>query len=135
MSNEITINLSGDIELIRTLTRIGGAVTEVVRLWLEKWSLEIEKSALKNLQSEIYDQPMRWHYIRTGFLKNGVTHVLEQLAGGDQTATIGVGIEVEYAKWVELMYPYLKPAFDEHVENAVTDLNRVMRELVERSSR
>lgn len=135
MSNEVLINLSGDIELIRTLNRIGGATNELASLWLKKWALEIEKSAIKNLQSAVYDQPVRWHYIRTGFLKSGVTHVLEAMISGTQTAVIGVGLHVEYAKWVELMYPFLRPAFEEHVEDAVTDLNRLMRELIERSAR
>lgn len=126
MGLKASFKITGDKELIQKLYKAEEATLEVISVWLNKWALEIEKKTLENLQDEIYDQPIRWHYIRTGFLRSGVTHVLEDLGTWQQSATIGVGGQVMYAKYVENLRPYLRPAFEEVAPKAMDDLLRIL---------
>lgn len=59
----------------------------------------MESNAKKEITSVVYETPEGW-YIRTGNLRNSITHTMEEMEDG--SIIIAVGSNVEYAPYVEL---------------------------------
>ena len=85
----------------------------------------LESNAKVEITEAVYDTPERG-YVRTGNLRNSITHDSED--GGH---TVVVGTNVKYAPYQELgapnahvpAHPYLRPAFENHLSEYQNVLN------------
>ena len=82
---------------------------------LEAIGLTAEKHAVEEISKVVYDTPESPNYVRTGRLRNSISH-----ARDDTSAYVGTN--VEYAAYVELgtskmkPRPYLRPAVQNYVD-------------------
>ena len=94
------------------------ALQEQIDAALEAVGVEAESNAKIEITKAVYDQPASPNYVRTGRLRNSITHdVFENFAY--------VGTAVKYAAYVELgtskmpPRPYIKPAVENHVDDYI----------------
>lgn len=91
------------------------ALPEQIGQALEAIGLTAERHAVEEISKAVYDTPESPNYVRTGRLRNSITH-----ARDDESAYIGTN--VEYAAYVELgtskmkPRPYLRPAAQNYSE-------------------
>lgn len=89
---------------------------------LEAVGIEAEGNAVDEINQLIYDTPESPSYVRTGRLKNSITHVVS----GD---AVYIGTNVEYAPYVELGTSRMKPR--PFLKNAATKYEDDYKKIVE----
>ena len=91
------------------------ALPEQIGQALEAIGLTAEKHAVEEISKVVYDTPESPNYVRTGRLRNSISH-----ARDDTSAYVGTN--VEYAAYVELgtskmkPRPYLRPAAQNYAD-------------------
>lgn len=88
---------------------------KLVEAAMKAVALEMEKNAILEVTHAVYESPpAKSGYIRTGNLRNGITH------DSDETSA-AVGTNIEYAPYVEYgtskyptPRPFIKPALSNH---------------------
>lgn len=128
MSDSAKVTVTGATEAVAAFRRLSGAVRG--RLLAQAATA----GALPILTAAQTKAP-----VRTGNLRRSLhTEVIEQTAA---TATVMVGTDVDYARYVEegtsrqAAQPYLRPAFDTQRETAIRETGDAFRELVEAAVR
>lgn len=109
MANVVNISVKSNADIFRNAlpAQIGQA--------LEAIGLTAEKHAVEEISKVVYDTPESPNYVRTGRLRNSISH-----ARDDTSAYVGTN--VEYAAYVELgtskmkPRPYLRPAAANHAD-------------------
>lgn len=105
----VNISIKSNADLFRN------ALPEQIGQALEAIGLTGEKYAVEEISRVVYDTPESPNYVRTGRLRNSISHAR------DDTAAY-IGTNVEYAPYIELgtsrmkARPYLRPAIQENVE-------------------
>ena len=79
---------------------------------LEALGVQAEGNAVTEINELVYDTPQSPSYLRTGRLKNSISHAVS----GD---TVYIGTNVEYASYVELGTFRMKPR--PFLKNAITN--------------
>lgn len=96
-------------------------LAERIPLILEALGLEAEGNAITEVNKLVYDTPQSPSYVRTGRLKNSISHAVS----GD---TAYIGTNLEYAPYVELgtsrMAP--RPFLRNGIMNYVDDYKRIV---------
>ena len=96
-------------------------LAERIPLILEALGVEAEGNAITEVNKLVYDTPESPSYIRTGRLKNSISHAVD-----DQDVYIGTNLE--YAPYVELgtfrMAP--RPFLRNAITNYVDDYKRII---------
>lgn len=88
---------------------------------LEEIGMEAESNAIIEVDRAVYDTPESPNYVRTGRLRNSITHAKDADAAY-------VGSNLEYAPYVEMgtsrmrPRPFIKPA----VENYLDDYKEIL---------
>ena len=88
-----------------------------------------ESNAKQEITRAVYDTPESPNYIRTGRLRNSISHGIDVNEGA-----VYIGSNVEYAPYVELgtskmpPRPFLKPAAENYVEEYKGLLEQAMSE-------
>ena len=131
------------VEFISHLADVKAATDLQLAQAAEEIGQAAENNAKLHVTEAVYQTPAGW-YVRTGNLRNSITHETEQ---DEDTVTIVIGSAVEYAPYVELgtgVYaeeggrqtpwryqddfgdwhttsgmparPYLRPAIENHIE-------------------
>ena len=101
----IEISLTDNSDLIKD------ALEDQVEQALTAVGITAENNAKKEITRAVYDTPESKSYIRTGRLRNSLTHSVEM-----NEKAVYIGSAVEYAAYVELgtsrmrARPYLRPA-------------------------
>ena len=95
---------------------------------LEVIGIQAEKNAKYEVDRAVYDQPESPYYVRTGRLRNSITHEVET-----SEKAVYVGSNVEYAPYVELgtyrmaPRPFIEPA----IENYSEDYKKILQAILE----
>ena len=90
---------------------------------LEEIGMEAEGNAVNEATWAIYDTPQSPSYVRTGTLRNSITHTTDK-------DSAYVGTNIEYAPYVEMgtsrmrPRPFIKPA----VENYMDDYKEIAKD-------
>ena len=96
-------------------------LAERIPLILEALGIEAEGNAITEVNKLVYDTPQSPSYVRTGRLKNSISHAVS----GD---TAYIGTNLEYAPYVELgtsrMAP--RPFLRNGIMNYVDDYKRIV---------
>ena len=109
------------VTIIDNSDKIKGAFARQMQAALEEVGQEAESNAVIEVDRAVYDTPMRGGYIRTGSLRNSITHAKDAHAAY-------VGSNLEYAPYVEMgtskmaARPFIKPA----VENYMDDYKEIV---------
>jgi HK97 gp10 family phage protein len=108
----VTINVVDNSDLVMN------ALPEQIEQALVAIGIQAESNAVEEVDRAVYDTPKaRSGYIRTGRLRNSITHEVHQ-----SEKSVYVGASVKYAKYVEFgtsnmwARPYLKPAIMNHID-------------------
>ena len=105
----VNVNLTDNSKIFKN------ALPEQIGKALEAIGLTAEKHAVEEISKAVYDTPESPNYVRTGRLRNSITH-----ARDDTSAYVGTN--VEYAAYVELgtsrmnPRPYLRPAAENYAD-------------------
>ena len=103
----VTVNSNADL--------FKNALPEQIGQALEAIGLTAEKHAVEEISKVVYDTPESPNYVRTGRLRNSISHARDD-------ASAYVGTNVEYAAYVELgtskmkPRPYLRPAAENYAD-------------------
>ena len=89
---------------------------------LEALGLEAEGNAVDEITKLVYDTPESPNYIRTGDLRESITH-----AKDDEAAYIGT--DIEYAPYVEMGTRHMAPR--PFLRNAITNYKDSYKKIVE----
>lgn len=91
---------------------------------------QAEGNAIKEITKLIYDTPPSPHYVRTGDLRNSITHAYDP---SEQAAYVGANME--YAKYVEFgtskmrARPFLGNAAQNYTDEYLDTLNKALKAL------
>ena len=119
MANVVDVNVVDNAELFLK------ALPEQIEAGLIAIGITAEANSKTEVDRAVYDTPESPNYVRTGRLRNSLTHAVDK----DEKA-VYIGTNVEYAAFVELgttkmaPRPYLKPAATEYTD----DYKRLMEE-------
>lgn len=103
------------VTLESNLEEIERASEEQIAAALIAIGIAAENNAKEEITTAVYDTPESPNYVRTGRLRNSLTHLTDP-----QERAVYVGTNVEYAPYVELgttkmaPRPYLRPAVTNH---------------------
>lgn len=106
----VTVSLTSNVDLFKT------ALDEQVEAALTAVGIAAESNAKQEITEAVYNTPESPNYVRTGRLRNSLTHAVNA-----QEKEVLIGSIVEYAPFVELgttkmqPRPYLRPAINNHV--------------------
>lgn len=104
---------------VKVINHIGEVMAELesrIPTILEALAVEAEGNAVDEINKLVYDTPESPSYIRTGNLKNSITHAVDNEAAY-------IGSDVKYAPYVELgtskmaPRPFLKNAINNYIED------------------
>ena len=104
------------VTLISNADEVKEALEEQIEAALVAIGLAAETNAKKEITTAVYDTPESPNYVRTGRLRNSLTHAVIP-----KEKAVLIGTVVEYAPFVELgtttmpPRPYLRPAINNHV--------------------
>lgn len=87
-----------NVEYVTHIDRVLSATSQALERAAEIIGGMMETNAKKNITETIYSHPSVG-YIRTGNLRNSITHMTEE---DKNSVTIAVGSAVEYAPYIEL---------------------------------
>lgn len=93
---------------------------------LEALGIEAEGNAIDEVNKLVYDTPESPNYIRTGRLKNSITHAVDDNA-------VYIGTNLEYAPYVELGTSKMKPR--PFLKNAAVEYKDDYKRIVEEGLR
>jgi HK97 gp10 family phage protein len=102
---DISVSLTDNSDLIKD------ALEDQLEQALIAVGIAAENNAKREITRAVYDQPESKTYVRTGRLRNSLTHSVEM-----NEKAVYIGSAVEYAAYVELgtsrmrERPYLRPA-------------------------
>ena len=105
----VNINVKSNVDLFKN------ALPEQIGMALEAIGLTAEKHAVEEISRVVYDTPESPNYVRTGRLRNSISHAMD-----DDSAYVGTN--VEYAAYVELgtskmaPRPFIRPAAANHAD-------------------
>ena len=119
----IEISLTDNSDLIKD------ALEDQVEQALIAVGITAENNAKREITRAVYDTPESPSYVRTGRLRNSLTHSVEM-----NEKAVYIGSAVEYAAYVELgtsrmrARPYLRPA----VENYTDEYKNLIKQALSR---
>lgn len=119
----IEISLTDNSDLIKD------AMEDQVEQALTAVGITAENNAKREITRAVYDTPESPSYVRTGRLRNSLTHSVEM-----NEKAVYIGSAVEYAAYVELgtsrmrARPYLRPA----VENYTDEYKNLVKQALSR---
>jgi len=87
-----------DVNFTSHLGQVLNATSQQLMKAAEKIGQAAESHAKLYITAGVYQTPQGW-YVRTGNLRNSITHATEE---NKETITVVVGTSVEYAPYVEL---------------------------------
>lgn len=88
--------------IVNNTNKVKSELANRIPIILEAIGIEAEGNAIDEINELIYDTPESPNYIRTGRLKNSITHAVEENA-------VYIGTNVDYAPYVELGTSKMKP--------------------------
>lgn len=88
-----------DVEFISHIATVKNAAKQALMRCGEIIGMRMESHAKLYITNAVYQHPQGW-YIRTGNLRNSITHAVQEDGEGNIVAVVGSA--VEYAPYVEL---------------------------------
>lgn len=105
-----------DIKVVSHKEEVMELLNQNVKASLEAVGMQAENNAKIEITKLVYDTPESPNYVRTGNLRNSLSHA------DDGVSSVYVGTNVEYAPYVEFGVkgrpgrPYLKNAITKHID-------------------
>lgn len=103
-----------EVKIIDNTDKAKSQMADAIERAVEKLGLLGEGFAIDEVDKAVYDTPPSDSYVRTGALRNSITHRTD-----DTSAYIGSGIQyapyVEYGTSKMKPRPFIKPAITEHI--------------------
>lgn len=100
-----------DVSIENNADKVCAEMSDRLRQALEAVGITAENNAVVEVNRAVYDTPPSPNYVRTGALRNSITHAVQE----DQQCVV-IGCRIEYAPDVELgnsqmhARPFLRPA-------------------------
>lgn len=102
-----------NVEVTSHVIEVKKALEDRVPVILEALGLQAEGNAITEVSKAVYDTPASPTYVRTGNLRNSLTHRVDE-----QGKAVYVGSNIEYAPYVEMgtkkmpARPFIRPTVE-----------------------
>lgn len=117
-----------DVSIENNADKVCAEMSDRLRQALEAVGITAENNAVVEVNRAVYDTPPSPNYVRTGALRNSITHAVQ----ADQQCVV-IGCRIEYAPDVELgnskmhARPFLRPAVANYQNDYKEMFDAIMR--------
>lgn len=117
-----------DVSIENNANKVCAEMRDRLRQALEAVGITAENNAVVEVNRAVYDTPPSPNYVRTGALRNSITHAVQE----DQQCVV-IGCRIEYAPDVELgdskmhARPFLRPAVANYQNDYKEMFDAIMR--------